>query len=119
MNKNKKIIMTAVLALVILILLIVVFFRYSSQPRPEAGQSLSDQTVVNKPLETSLPGAPKFLDDTDKLNLGIATDSPIQIFRDASGDNVVYKILQTNDDVINDPTTITAVSPSKKLPTAK
>ncbi|NCO00097.1 hypothetical protein GW920_03175 [Candidatus Falkowbacteria bacterium] len=103
-KKNQKIITIAVLTL-ILIITIVLVLRLKNDP------ATSDGTAG---IITST--TPQFLSEQEKLDMGINTKDQVQIFRDASGDNIVYKIIRTKDDIVSDPATVTAINPPQKLP---
>jgi len=111
MNKNQRIILIVSAAVIIIAVGLAIIFR--SEPLK------TDESAVERGPVTSLPGAPKFLEGEARAAIGVATDSPIQIFRDESGDNVVYKIIKNEGDVVDDPNAVAPINPSQKLPTAK
>jgi len=114
MTRNHKIIVIGLVILMIIVFTAAAWFWRAQTSLPSDGQP-----IVEKPLKTSLPGSPAFLDLSEQAPLGIATDSPVQIFQDASGDNVVYKIIRTDGEVVDDPGLVGSVSPQQKLPTAE
>lgn len=100
MTKNQKIIILGGLLAVLLIAVI----SWQLSWRPEA-----DGPAVEGP-GISQPAGLQFMEQDDIANeLGIATDRPVQIFRDPEGGNVVYKIIESEADIITDPEAVPAI----------
>jgi flagellar basal body-associated protein FliL len=109
MTKNQKIIIIIVVLLVLLAALAALVFR---APQPAA------PSASGQPSAAATSG-PQFMSQADQAQFGIATSAPVQIFRDASGQNVVYKIIRQDSDVVADPAALGPVSPRQKLPAAR
>jgi len=103
-KKNKRIIIIVVLSL-LLLTIIALLIRLKN-----------DSAVFNEPTEVVSSGAAQFLSEQEKLDMGINTEDPVQIFRDASGDNIVYKIIKTDSDIVADPSSVMPINPPQQLP---
>jgi hypothetical protein len=111
MTKNQKIIIVSIIVAALLIIAMA-WLWHSRQNAAPAGQSV--------PVATST--GPQFLTTDEKAQLGIAVDSPIQVFR--VGDDVTYKIIKQDSDIVTNTAAVVPISPVRrdtrqKLPAAK
>jgi len=108
MTKNKKLIIILIIVLAIVLLIAGLVALRHKKGTPATGGN----KVTNTPTQ-NLP-APEFLNDADKLELGIAPEQKIQAWRDANGKIVGYKVIKSDADIILDLAAIGPISPRQK-----
>lgn len=110
MLKNKKLIIILIIAAIIIIGGLTFWL---------VKKGFNKNGAVNQANTNS--SAPQFLNDTEKLKLGLAPEQRIQsLKRGANGEVTVYKVIKSDADVVLDPASIGSLSPRQKsaAPTA-
>jgi hypothetical protein len=107
MDRNKKIIVIAS-GLLILILVILLILLKSNLKKASVNQAAG----TSDPTQAANLPTPQFLNAAEKASLGLPDATKAQIIQqDANGNVIVYKIIQTDQDIVADPTAIRPLSP--------
>lgn len=104
MNKWKKNIFIFGLVALLILIVCLVWFYFAKNT------GISDKNTINQSLQ-NLPTV-EFLSTEEKASLGISQDYKIQALgRNEAGELIVYKIINSDEDIVPDPSSINPISP--------
>ena len=107
MFKNKKLVIISIIAAIIIIGGLI-FWLVSKNIHNNSAPKQAN------PNSSALP-APQFLNNAEKLQLGLPPETRVQSLKqDASGAVTVYKIIKTDQDIVADPSKIGSISPRQE-----
>lgn len=102
LNNKKNIIIAGLLILILIIALILAL----TNRQPSKGNQNSSQGI-----DASLP-APQFMTAEEKTSFKLDGNVKAQVLmRDASGTPTIYRLINSNADIVTDPSKIGSISP--------
>lgn len=104
MLKNKKLLIIYIAGALIIIGVLIFWL---------ANKNSSFKNNNQAGVKSNVP-APQFLNDKEKLELGLPPETRVQsLNRDANGAVTVYKVITSDADIIRDPSAIQSISPRR------